>query len=295
MSAKEDSVRIVVLGASGMLGTDLCALLAEQFETIPLSRDEADVTDAPGLQARLGALAPQVVINCAAATNVDRCETEPNWAYRLNGWGAWCAAAAAESVGARLIHLSTDFVFSGDSDAPYSEWDPVSPISVYGASKLAGETAVWRACRRASVVRTQWLYGCQGASFPRAILNAAKRRPESGLRVVADQFGAPTYTRHLARKLAWLVNWPVDGLYHIGNSGECSRHEWAVRLLELAGVNDVDVAPIAAADWPAPAKRPLRRSTLRRYALELMGQDDLPSWQDGLREFVTELREAGEL
>lgn len=284
-----------MLGAGGMLGKDLCPVLAEEFETVALARAEADVTDTRALRARFRDLAPQVVINCAAATNVDRCETEPDWAYRLNGWGAWSAAAAAESVGARLIQLSTDFVFSGDSDVPYSEWDAVSPISVYGASKLAGETAVWRACRRVSVVRTQWLYGRQGASFPRAILNAARRRPEGGLRVVADQFGAPTYTRHLARKLAWLVKWPVDGLYHIGNAGECSRHEWAVRLLALAGVEDVAAAPIKAAEWAAPAQRPLRRSTLRRYALELMGQDDLPSWQDGLQEYVNELRECGEL
>jgi len=278
-----------------MLGQDLCPLLAERFETYALCRAEADVTDARALGARIRELSPDVVINCAAATNVDRCETEPDWAYQGNAWGAWSAAAAAEGAGARLIHISTDFVFSGDSDVPYTEWDATDPISVYGASKLAGEIAVWRACHRASIVRTQWLYGRRGASFPRAILNAAKRRPESGLRVVADQFGAPTYTRHLARKLAWLVDWPVDGLYHVGNAGECSRHDWATQLLSFAGIEDVAVAPIAAADWPAPAKRPLRRSTLRRYALELMGQDDLPPWQDGLREYVDELRSAGEL
>jgi dTDP-4-dehydrorhamnose reductase len=288
-------VRIVVLGAGGMLGRDLCPLLAERHETVALARADADVTDAPGLEAHLRELEPEVVINLAAATHVDRCEQEPDWAYRLNAWGAWSAASAAEAVGARLIHISTDFVFSGDSERAYTEWDATDPISVYGASKLAGETAVWRACRRATVVRTQWLYGRQGASFPRAILNAARKRPEGGLRVVADQFGAPTYTRHLARKLAWLVDWPRDGLYHVNNAGECSRYEWATELLRLAGITEVPVTPIAAAEWPAPAPRPQPRSTLRRYALELMGADDLPDWKEGLSEFVTELREAGEL
>lgn len=287
-------MRIVVLGAGGMLGRDLCPLLATAHETLAWTRADVDVTDGPALRARILDTRPDVVLNCAAATNVDRCETEPDWAYRQNGWGAASAAAAAAAVGARLIHLSTDFVFSGDSERPYHEWDATGPLSVYGASKLAGETAAWRACPRTTVVRTQWLYGRQGASFPKAILNAARRRPEAGLKVVADQFGAPTYTRDLARKLAWLIDWPVDGVYHVNNAGECSRHDWAVELLRLAGFSDISVAPIRAADWPAPAPRPAR-STLRRYALELMGQDDLPSWQDGLRDYVTELREQGEL
>jgi dTDP-4-dehydrorhamnose reductase len=277
-----------------MLGQDLCPLLAAAHETLALTRAEANVTDGPALHERIAELAPQVVINCAAATNVDRCETEPDWAYRANAWGAWNAASAAEAAGARLIHVSTDFVFSGETDLPYTEWDATGPLSVYGASKLAGETAALRAARQVSIVRTQWLYGRSGASFPRAILNAAKRKPEAGLRVVADQLGAPTYTRHLAAKLAWLVEWPANGIYHVNNAGECSRYDWTLELLRLAGIEDVPVHPIRADEWPAPAPRP-RRSTLRRYSLELMGQDDLPSWQDGLKEFVQELRDAGEL
>lgn len=290
----EADVRIAVLGAGGMLGQDLCPLLARKHEVTALTRAQADVTDLPALAQVLGDARPDVVINCAAATNVDRCESEADWAYRLNAWGAWAAASAAESLGSRLIHVSTDFVFSGETDRAYTEWDETSPISVYGASKLAGEQAVFRACRRASVVRTQWLYGRHGKSFPRAILGAGGKRPEAGLRVVSDQFGAPTYTRHLAQKLAWLAEWPADGLYHVNNAGECSRDAWAAEILRLAGIDGVPVHPIRTEDWPAPARRPAR-STLRRYALELMGADDLPTWQDGLSEFVQELREAGEL
>lgn len=287
-------MRVVMLGAGGMLGRDLRALLSTHHETLAWTRAEVDVTDAATLRTRVLDVRPDVIVNCAAATHVDRCEAEPDWAYRQNGWGAWSAASAASAAGARLIHLSTDFVFSGETDRPYHEWDPTGPLSVYGASKLAGETAALRAWSRTTIVRTQWLYGRHGASFPKAILNAASRRPEAGLKVVADQFGAPTYTGHLARKLTWLIDWPVDGIYHVNNAGECSRYDWALELLRLAGLDDVPVAAISAADWPAPAPRPAR-STLRRYALELMGQDDLPSWQDGLRDYLTELREAGEL
>jgi dTDP-4-dehydrorhamnose reductase len=287
-------MRVVVLGANGMLGRDLCPILAERHEVVALDHGEGDVTDGAALRSRLRAEQPDVVVNCAAATNVDLCETERDWAYRVNAWGAWNAAASAEAAGARIIHISTDFVFSGDTDRPYAEWDPVAPLSVYGESKLAGETAVFRAASRASVVRTQWLYGRQGKSFPRAILNAATKTPEAGLRVVSDQYGAPTYTRHLARKLLWLVEWHADGLYHVNNAGECSRDRWAAEALRLAGLMDVAVHPIRTDEWPAPARRPAR-STLGRYALELMGSDDLPSWEAGLAEFVQELREAGEL
>lgn len=283
-----------MLGAGGMLGKDLCAQLAREHEVVALTRGQADVTEVAAVRSALLAAEAQVVINCAAATDVDRCEQEPDWAHRVNAWGAWSAASAAEACGARFIHISTDFVFSGGLGRPYTEWDPPSPVSLYGQSKLAGEAAVWRACRRASVVRTQWLYGRHGRSFPRAILNAARRGPEGGLRVVADQWGVPTYTRHLARKLCWLVDWPVDGLYHMNNAGTCTRHDWARELLSLCGL-EVPVHAIRADEWPAPAQRPGPDSTLRRYALELMGQDDLPDWRAGIAEWVSEMREAGEL
>jgi dTDP-4-dehydrorhamnose reductase len=286
-------MRVAVLGAGGMLGRDLQLLLRDDHDLLALARTQVDVTDFPALSRSLTAFEPEVVINCAAATNVDDCETERDRAYRVNAWGAWSAAAAAEGVGARLIHISTDFVFSGETDRPYTEWDATSPVSVYGASKLAGEEAVFRACRRATVVRTQSLYGYAGKSFTRSILEVGRRRPEAGLRVVADQFSAPTYTRHLAAKLVWLLGWPADGLYHINNAGECSRHEWAAEALRLAGI-DLPVHPIRSEDWPTPARRP-PRSTLRRYALELMGQDDLPDWRQGLAEFLDELRQAGDL
>lgn len=282
-------MRIVVLGAGGLLGQDLMTALAGHHEVFGLTHAVGDVTDLAALQEQFRALEPELVVNCAAATNVDRCETEPDWAYRVNAWGAWCAASAAEQVKARFFHISTDFVFSGDAKQPYTEWDQPAPVNVYGASKLAGEAAVFRACSHACVIRTQQLYGRGGRSFPQVILEAARLDPKTGLRVVQDQYAVPTYTPHLARKLAWLVEWPANGLYHFNNAGECTRHEWAVETLRLAGLGDVPVTPIRAADWPAPAARP-NRSTLRRYALELMGADNMPPWQEGLAEYVSELK-----
>jgi dTDP-4-dehydrorhamnose reductase len=287
-------MRIVVLGAGGLLGRDLCPTLAARHEVTGLTHADADITDLAALTERFRTLKPELVINCAAATNVDRCEKEPEWAYRVNDWGAWSVASATEAVGARLIHLSTDFVFPGNAGRAYSECDTPAPINQYGASKLAGEQAAMRACHHTSIVRTQQLFGLGGRSFPRALLDAARRDPGKGLRVVVDQYAVPTYTRHLARKLAWLAEWPADGLYHLNNAGECTRHEWATELLRQARLGHVPISPILASEWPAPAPRPAR-STLRRHALELMGADDMPPWQEGTGEFLAELRAAGEL
>ncbi len=277
-----------------MLGRDLAPLLSSSREVMLWGRDALDITDGRATTQELTWAAPQVVINCAAATDVDRCEREPEWAYRINAEGAGNVAAACEAIGARLIHVSTDFVFSGELGRPYDETDAVDPINVYGASKLAGEREVLARCPGATVVRTQWLYGRHGRSFPRAILERAKTRPQGGLRVVSDQRGAPTWTVHLARKLAWLADNPLPGIVHVNNAGECSRFEWATELLRAAGLADVPVHECLSSEFKTDARRP-PHSTLRRLSLENAGADDLPSWQEGVAGFVAELRSAGEL
>ena len=288
-------MRIIVLGAGGMLGRDLVLELASDYEVLAWSRAEADVTDALALSRRIQEARPDLLINCAAATDVDRCEREPEWAYRINAEGARNAAEAARAVGAGLVHVSTDFVFSGEADREYGETDPPDgPVNAYGASKLAGEREVLAAYPDAKVVRTEWLYGRWGRSFPRAILNAALRDPERELRVVADQWGAPTYTRHVARALPHFFAAPGGRAYHLTNAGSCSRYEWAVEALRLAGLGQVRVTPIRAEEWTAPARRP-RRTILRRDYLRETGQDDVPDWRAALAEFVAELRAAGEL
>lgn len=290
-------MRVMVLGAGGLLGREIAAALSGTHTVLSLARADADVTSLPGLLRVVRAQRPEVIINCAAATDVDRCERDPAWAWRVNAGGAWCAAAAAAATAARLIHFSTDFVFPGDGGHPYDEWAPTRPLNVYGHSKLAGETAVLRAGARACVVRTQQLFGRHGPCFPLAILRGA-RRVRGGelpaLRVVSDHWAVPTSAAHLARKVAWLLEWEADGLYHLNAAGECTRLQWAAEVLRLAGFHDVPIEPICAAEWPADAIRPAR-ATLRRRALELMGADDMPPWQLGTAEYIAELRAAGEL
>ena len=275
-----------------MLGTDLCPILEERHEVVPLGRVDADVTDLEALLRAFREHQAGVVIHAAAETDVDGCEGDPDHAYRVNGWGAWAAATAAEAVGARFVLISMDFVFDGESDRPYTEFDPVHPISVYGTSKLAGEEAAQRACRRCTIVRTQWLYGRNGASFPRAILKAASGG--GPLQVVADQVGSPTYTRHFAQKLRWLIEQRCDGVYHFSNSGAASRWEWACEILRLAGHREVEVQKARTSEFPRPARRPAY-SVLRHLALEMRKADDIPAWQDGLSAFIDELKAAGEV
>jgi len=271
-----------------MLGQALESLLTARHLAQPLRHAQADVADPESLRAALTPFGPDVIINCAAATDVDRCETDPEWAYRVNADGARNVAAIAAELGARLIHLSTDFVFSGEADAPYPEEAPTAPINVYGASKLAGEEAVLERLPGTLVVRTQWLYGPAGGNFAALMLRLASRRPPGGLRVVDDQTGAPTYTPHLARKLIWLAEQPAErfaGRLHVNNAGSATRREWAAEVLRAAGWQGVAVHPASSAEFPTPARRP-RYSVLRRGVLERAGADDMPPWPAGVVEYI---------
>ncbi len=284
---------LLITGAGGMLGRDLIsAIEAAGHRALPFTRAELDVTDVDALRARFAELRPQAVIHCAAATAVDACEQTPDDAYRVNAWGSWAVATAAEAVGAKLVLVSTDFVFDGVGLRPYTEFDPVRPINVYGASKLAGEEAAQRACSWVAVARTQWLFGLHGRPFPLAILNAAAQgRP---LRVVTDQVGSPTFTPDLAAKLVWLAEQPCPGIYHLSNAGVASRYEWATETLRLAGWDDIPVARATSAEFPTPAVRPAY-SALRNYALELRGVPLLRPWREALADYVAQLRATGAL
>lgn len=279
-------MRVLVLGGGGMLGRDLQAARSEHDVTV-LGREEADVTLPESLSLALRIHRPDVVINCAAATDVDKCEREPEWATAVNGTGAGNVARACVSAGVRLVHVSTDFVFSGADDRMYGESDPTDPVNEYGRSKWVGEQQVREAAPQSLMVRTQWLFGSHGKSFPAAILGAARRNPETPLRIVCDQWGAPTFTGHLAGALMALVETPCSGLLHLAATGECTRFEWAQELFSQAGVT-TPLVPISAAEWPAPAPRP-RRTTLRSERLDALGISPLPSWQSGVRDYLKEL------
>ncbi|HHX40769.1 MAG TPA: dTDP-4-dehydrorhamnose reductase, partial [Armatimonadetes bacterium] len=236
------------------------------------------------VHALLEAVRLDAVVHCAAYTNVDGCERDPDQAYRVNALGTAAVAGACHAVGAALVAISTDFVFDGEKGRPYTEFDAPNPLSIYGASKLAGEELVRSLCPRHYIVRTQWLYGEHGKNFPLAILQRADAGEE--LRVVSDQVGVPTYTRDLSRAIARILEQPLYGTYHAANRGEVSWHGFAARLLEMAGLDHGIVRPISSDEWPSPTRRPAY-SVLRPYVLELTGRAEvLRPWEEALAEFL---------
>ncbi|UCC67861.1 MAG: dTDP-4-dehydrorhamnose reductase [Armatimonadota bacterium] len=280
------SHKVLVTGARGMLGRELCKALSAAHEVRGVDIEDFDLTDAAAARKALAAERPQVVVNCAAWTDVDGCERDPGRAFLHNGWGTWNLAKAAADIGAALVHLSTDFVFDGAKGEPYTEFDLPNPLSAYGASKLAGEEAVRSMVPHHYIVRSAWLFGSHGPNFVRTILETSAEREE--IRVVADQFGSPTYTRDLARGLAEIIlaGRVVPGTYHMVNSGVCSWAELAAEALRLAR-RPARVNPVPAAEWPSPAPRPAY-SALRSRRLELQGIPGLRDWREALTGYIEE-------
>src|SRR5712692_1743291 len=281
-------MRIIITGAEGQLGRDLLSELGTEHDCRGMTRPDGDITDYSAVARIFNTLRPDLVIHCAAYTDVDGCERDPDRAYRVNAAGAWNVAAAAHACHAAVAVLSTDFVFDGAQREPYTEFDATHPLSHYGASKRSGEQAAMAANPRTYVIRTQWLYGVYGRNFPYAILRAAQRGEE---KVVADQVGAPTYSPDLARMIGQIIATPRYGIYHANNAGSCSWYEFAVELYRLAGLDPSILRPIPSSESPSPTRRPAY-SVLRRYALELMGLDDARPWQEAARDFIEGARAA---
>ncbi len=272
-----------------MLGRLVCSTLEGKHQVIPTDVLEGcehlDIADTAAVFDSINRFHPEMVIHCAALTDVDGCEREPDKAHLVNGVGTWSLACACASIDCPIAYVSTDYVFDGEKGAPYTEFDQPNPISAYGASKLAGEMAVRELCPKHYVVRTSWLFAPHGRNFAISILKAAEKNKE--LRVVADQTGSPTYAKDLAEFLVSLVGSPLHGIYHFTNAGSCSWHEFASKILETAGKTQVKVMPIKSEEWPTPTRRP-KYSVLRHYKMELLGRDSARPWQDAVREFVQE-------
>ena len=259
-----------------MLGTDVRrAGESAGHEIVALTRAELDICE----PAAIAGYQPDAIINCAAFTDVDGAETDPR-AFEINGRAPGRLATVATQCGAWLLHLSSDYVFAGDSDRPYLESDPTGPESAYGASKLEGEHAVAAVAPDAhTIVRTAWLFGSAGRCFPDTMLRLAAERDE--LRVVDDQVGCPTFTGHLAKALIEVAERRPLGIVHCAAAGECSWFEFARAVLEEAGV-EVPVRPVSTAEFPRPARRPAY-SVLRSSRGEA---PVLPAWREGLSEYL---------
>lgn len=276
-------MRILIVGNLGMLGTDLMSEVGSCHEVLGVDRQELDIMDRTQCLEFLGDFRPNTVINAAALTQVDYCETHEAEALLVNGQGAGNLAAAASSVGALLVHYSTDYVFDGLKADAYVEEDPPNPRSAYGRSKLRGEELVRLHGRDHLILRTAWLFGQNGTNFIRTILAAAKNGQP--LRVVNDQRGSPTYSRDLAAYTLRLIEAGCRGTYHLTNSGACTWYQLAMCVVEWAGLRDVDVTPVRTDDFPRPAPRPAN-SVLANARLEREGFPPMRPWQEAAREYV---------
>jgi dTDP-4-dehydrorhamnose reductase len=284
-------MRVLVIGANGQLGTDLCLAL-RNFEVVPLTHQDMEITDMGSVREACAKNMPDAIINTAAYVRVDDCETNQDKAFQVNAIGARNVAVVAQGLGAKLVYLSTDYVFGGETEkrnSPYTEFDMPVPLSIYGKSKLAGEDFVHHLCSKHFIIRTSGLFGMAGSSgkggnFVETILRLARERDE--LRVVNDQFFSPTYTKDLAQKIAQLIETQYYGIFHITNSGMCSWFEFAEEILRLAG-SQTPVIPVTSDQYPQTARRP-RYSGLDNFHLRLLCIDDMRPWQEALKDYMKE-------
>lgn len=285
------STDVLLIGGSGLLGSDVRVQLEHRGHNVTApTRDELDLNDDLSIQSYFLFAQPQWIVNCAAYTAVDNAESHEMEANHLNGAVPQILARNAKRLGARLLHISTDFVFDGTKGEPYVETDDTNPLGVYGKSKLNGETLIFEYCDNPIVVRTAWLFGINGNCFPKTILRAAHQGKP--LRVVSDQVGSPTFTRDLAAALAFLIESDSEsGIYNVVNKGQASWYELARQVVGAAGC-ETDITPIATEDWQTPAVRP-KYSVLDTSKYESLGFSPLPAWQDAVRRFVDALEETG--
>lgn len=279
-------MRVYITGIKGQLGKTLARQWSSRVEIIGSDLPEIDITDPSAITGDILAAKPDVVVHCAALTDVDGCARNPELAYRVNGLGAQNVAIAAQQAGAALVHISTNEVFSGlwdDGQArAYREFDRIDPINPYGASKAAGEWYASHLLNRFFIVRTAWLYTHGGVNFIHAIRRAVEKGVE--LRVVSDEVGNPTFAPDLADGIIKLVETGRYGIYHLTNSGACSRYSFAAKILELSGLAGTPITPIVQAQWPRPS-RPPAYAPLENVCAAALGITLRP-WQEALADYL---------
>ena len=270
-------MKVLLTGANGQLGRDLAEVLPGWgHEVAAVAREGLDIADPVAVDDAVGEYAPELVVNAAAYTNVDGCESEIGLAYAVNALGPRNLAQACERFGCELLHVSTNYVFGGEDDRPYEPFDPPHPISAYGRTKLAGEEYVKHLCNRWYVVRTAGVYG-RGHNFVRTMLRVGRERDV--LKVKDDEFVSPTYARDLAEGIAQIVEDGRYGIYHLTNAGSCSWYEFTREILDLAGI-ETELVPIPSSEYPLPAARPANG------VLSSLGSPELRHWREALADYL---------
>jgi dTDP-4-dehydrorhamnose reductase len=286
--------RIMITGALGQLGLALYRLLKDRDEYELLRTDALisadglvralDITKEEEVNTYIEGTKPEVIINCAAMTAVDLCESEQDKAYSINALGPKNLAMAADKIGAKLVHISTDYVFSGQASVPYTEEQEPSPVSVYGITKQAGDEFVRSYCRKSFILRTAWVYG-EGKNFVKTMLRLAESNNK--IRVVSDQYGTPTSALELARVIIYLMETESYGIYHATNEGGTNWYEFALTIFQKAG-KSVEVEAIPTSEYPTPAKRPMY-SILENKALRERHGYVMMDWKDAFEEYMKEV------
>ncbi len=280
--------KVLITGAGGMLATALERVLGTVCSLATFTESQLDITNRDAVLDAVRKVGPDVIVNAAAYTAVDRCETEERRAALVNGTAVGYLAQAAEATGTRIVHFSTDYIFDGEKEGPYREDDIPNPVSAYGRSKLLGEQELVRFTRHAIVIRTQWLYGENGNNFVDTIIQLARQRDE--LKIVDDQYGSPTYTMDLARVVGWFVEHRDDHpdvwgqVFNFSNEGVVSWFGFAREILRLAGIG-TRLIPVDTAAFPRPARRP-PNSALDKTKIRRLTNIDIRPWPDALYEYM---------
>lgn len=274
--------RVLVTGATGQVGSYLVPLL-RGHEVVACGHRELDIADREAVEQVVGGAQPDVVVNLAAMTDVDGCETDPEQAYRNNALAVRWLAIAANRVGAHLVQVSTDYVFDGAANAPYREWDPTHPISVYGRSKLGGERECIDHASSWAILRTSWVYGRRGGDFVSWVLDAEANGTLRGL--IDDQTGSPTYAADLAQTIVSVATRRATGIFHAANHGAATRLEQGCAALEFAGRDASGITGMPTSALPRPAARP-RYSALADTALAAAGITPMRDWRDALQAYL---------
>jgi dTDP-4-dehydrorhamnose reductase len=294
----EKNMKVLITGAKGQLGTQIIKILENmsselgpineaynKAEIIGIDVDQLDITDINAVKEYISSIKPVVIINCAAYTNVDACEANIDVAFKVNAIGPRNLAIAAEEIGAKFIHISTDYVFSGNGTVPYREYDLTNPQSVYGSTKQMGEEYVKQFSSNYFIVRTAWLYGYYGNNFVKTIMKAAKEKGH--LDVVDDQRGNPTNAEDLAFHLLKLALTEEYGVYHCTGTGECSWYDFASKIVEYANI-ECTVSPMKSDKLNRAAKRPAF-SSLDNMMLRCTVGDEMRQWEEALKVFVSKI------
>jgi len=279
-------MRILVTGSNGQLGSEMVALQAQgtQHQWFNLDINELDITDKNAVEQFVVNNKIDGIINCAAYTNVDKAEEDVALCYKVNRDAPQYLAQAIEKVGGFIIHISTDYVFDGTNNIPYTEQDKPNPVTIYGKSKIEGEQYVCESCKQHIIIRTAWVYSSYGKNFVKTMIKLGKEKPSLG--VIFDQIGSPTYARDLAKAIITIVNQGIiPGIYNFSNEGVISWYDFTKHIHQLANITSCKVAPIHTADYPTLAQRP-HFSVLDKTKIKNTYNIEIPYWRDSLEECI---------